>query len=807
MQQQENHPLHHPPSQSAEVLTLRPSSQNHLSPSPHPFPGPTTSVSMQSMYPTASSRQSSTSATGLVNNSSSNTNGPIERKRSCTEIAASSPPPLAHRGANNNNNSEPPSPNTHASTVSSQGAPSLGPSLPASNNALVTCPFRRFVRQGRIGKGAVKEVYRAMDEELGIEVAWNEIEFSHCLHAKANILREIELLQGMDHPHVLRCFTSWEDVDRQCIVFISELMTSGTLAEFVGAQSQHHLKEAAVGRYGRQILEGIAYLHQKNIIHRDLKCSNVFINGSKGEVKVGDLGVSISSRSATSVIGTPEYMAPEMFREHYTNAIDVWSFGLCILEMLTGRRPYSECDNIAQIYRKLSSKVLPLMDGIPSAEQCELVDAMLQCLRFEPEDRPTAEQLLQHAAFRDAEPNALESPDHSATVTEPNDSILGPPPLLSVGEKLSLMEWLRSAPRVVRPDVLHFALTRQWIDPRDADHLSMSMPRTAAPLCAHCGHPQGGDGLEDTRSPSASVSLHPSQPNAMHGSYFGAANLSRPVSRAGSMTSQHPATSSTTAAGAGHGFPSLFDTDIAEVPFHIRSSTTSPTRGGSPTVAGTDTVDTFSLLHHAASMPNMRTLYEYHMDPSSLIGNGGGASLLVAAHSQQQQFTPNGTAHNGGGGFPPFPQTALRHTMSTQHLPAMTTNGVGGGGASKLLSSQPLDRSHLPPLAPSAAFPTNSSEVAAADGGVSAQQGGSEIGSGEARKRKAAESEQKILAQLSLLLPSAGNSSSLTSPSSLSGQTPSSPRRHADVNAGTATSGGGGEGSSGFSSQTVSMES
>lgn len=116
------------------------------------------------------------------------------------------------------------------------------------------------------------------------------------------------------------------------------------------------------------------------VIHRDLKCDNIFVNGNTGEIKIGDLGLAtvLQQPTARSVIGTPEFMAPELYEEEYDELVDIYSFGMCMLEMVTCEYPYNECRNQAQIYKKVTSVcvlltfylnveafcILPQMNGI-----------------------------------------------------------------------------------------------------------------------------------------------------------------------------------------------------------------------------------------------------------------------------------------------------------------------------------------------------------------------------------------------------------------------------------------------------------
>ncbi|KAK1264485.1 putative serine/threonine-protein kinase WNK5 [Acorus gramineus] len=173
---------------------------------------------------------------------------------------------------------------------------------------------------------------------------------------------EVHLLGTLDHSSIIRFNASWIDLDRRTFNFITEMFTSGTLREY--RQRYKRVNIQAIKNWARQILGGLVYLHGHNppVIHRDLKCDNVFVNGHLGHVKIGDLGLAAilrGSQSAHSVIGTPEFMAPELYEEEYNELVDIYSFGMCVLEMLTLEYPYSECSNPAQIYKKVTSGKLP----------------------------------------------------------------------------------------------------------------------------------------------------------------------------------------------------------------------------------------------------------------------------------------------------------------------------------------------------------------------------------------------------------------------------------------------------------------
>ncbi|KAH1089078.1 hypothetical protein J1N35_016335 [Gossypium stocksii] len=227
-------------------------------------------------------------------------------------------------------------------------------------------PTGRYGRYKEVlGRGAFKKVYRAFDELEGIEVAWNQIKITDLLRNSEDLERlysEVHLLKTLKHKNIIKFYNSWVDTKNEHINFITEIFTSGTLRQY--RKKHKHVDLRALKKWSRQILEGLLYLHDHDppVIHRDLKCDNIFVNGNQGEVKIGDLGLAAilrQARAAHSVIGTPEFMAPELYEEEYDELVDIYAFGMCLLELVTFEYPYVECANAAQIFKKVTSGIKP----------------------------------------------------------------------------------------------------------------------------------------------------------------------------------------------------------------------------------------------------------------------------------------------------------------------------------------------------------------------------------------------------------------------------------------------------------------
>ncbi|QDZ19361.1 dual specificity protein kinase [Chloropicon primus] len=294
---------------------------------------------------------------------------------------------------------------------------------PGDDKDLVMCtdPSGRYLKYNELlGEGAFKKVYKALDEQEGREVAWNEIQVQGRVFSaeeRARLQAEIEIGTELEHPHIITFYESWVDEETQNLVFITELFTSGTLRQYRRKYTKLDVK--AIKRWSIQILEGLAYLHEEHdppIIHRDLKCDNIFINGHNGEVKIGDLGLATLLRQAKpgmSVLGTPEFMAPEMYEEQYDELVDIYAFGMCLLELVTCQFPYKECENAAQIYRKVSKGIGPQGLDQVQEQNPSMYDFIQKCLAKR-ESRPSARQLLEDPFLR----CPLESVPHSRRDTK-----------------------------------------------------------------------------------------------------------------------------------------------------------------------------------------------------------------------------------------------------------------------------------------------------------------------------------------------------------------------------------------------------
>jgi hypothetical protein len=173
-----------------------------------------------------------------------------------------------------------------------------------SSHIVEKSPAERYIRfKEKLGSGAYKDVYRAYDTIEGIEVAWNVVKLSGVPKTeRTRIVNEVRLLERLHHPNIISFHGSWVHRETERVIFVTEILSSGTLKSFV--QKVQLIRWKIFRRWAIQILNGLEYLHSQDppIIHRDLKCDNIFINGTSGDLRIGDFGLStaISKRNQVS---------------------------------------------------------------------------------------------------------------------------------------------------------------------------------------------------------------------------------------------------------------------------------------------------------------------------------------------------------------------------------------------------------------------------------------------------------------------------------------------------------------------------
>nr|XP_023922272.1 mitogen-activated protein kinase kinase kinase 1-like [Quercus suber] len=252
----------------------------------------------------------------------------------------------------------------------------------------------RWQKGELLGSGSFGTVYEGYTED-GFFFAVKEVSLldqgSQGKQYISYLEQEISRLKQFEHENIVQYLGT--DKDESRIYIFLELVTKGSLASLY---QKYRLRDSQVSAYTRQILNGLKYLHKKNVIHRDIKCSNILVDAS-GSVKLADFGLAEVTKliDIKSCIGNPFWMAPEVVNLRngfYGFAADIWSLGCTVLEMLTRQHPYSHLEGVQALFR-IGKGIPPL---VPDSLSRDARDFILKCLQVSPNDRPTATQLLDH---------------------------------------------------------------------------------------------------------------------------------------------------------------------------------------------------------------------------------------------------------------------------------------------------------------------------------------------------------------------------------------------------------------------------
>ncbi|XP_071311444.1 serine/threonine-protein kinase PAK 3-like [Agelaius tricolor] len=261
-------------------------------------------------------------------------------------------------------------------------------------------PMSKYTAFEELGRGGFGAVYKALDTSSGQQVA---IKIMSLEEEMSEELAANEILAMRDNriPNIVTYLDSYL-VDAE-LWLAMEFMDGGTLFDVLSAV---YPEEGQIGAVCRECLQGLHFLHSRQVIHRDIKSNNVLV-GMDGSVKLGDFGLcaqlSPERSKRSSSVGTPSWMAPEVVRgEAYGPKVDIWSLGIMGLEMVEGEAPY-EREARLRVFELIERNGPPKLQN-PRHHSALLRDFLRCCLQADEDRRWSAQELLQHPFVTSGDP-------------------------------------------------------------------------------------------------------------------------------------------------------------------------------------------------------------------------------------------------------------------------------------------------------------------------------------------------------------------------------------------------------------------
>mmetsp|Transcript_12025 Transcript_12025/g.33891 ORF Transcript_12025/g.33891 Transcript_12025/m.33891 type:complete len:919 (+) Transcript_12025:231-2987(+) len=313
---------------------------------------------------------------------------PVTRTRRAESSASPGHSPVVARRSNSiSSPSNPRSAKTELLDDAPLGAPvEAKPTVSKTGKSIVA---NRYHPGDELGKGAFARVYRGLDIETGSVVAIKQVD-KHALSERdmERIRQELDLLQRLSHPNIVKLLDYQETDDY--FNFVLDYIEGGSLH---GLKNKYgNFPEPLLGAYVSQTLEGLAYLHSENVVHRDIKGANILI--TKGGIcKLADFGSCSSAlrNNKMTMIGTPFWMAPELISQSGGGlASDIWSLACTMIELFTGQPPYWKLGPNVALFRMVEDAHPPL----PEKMSPELEEFFQKCFIKDEKARASCEELL-----------------------------------------------------------------------------------------------------------------------------------------------------------------------------------------------------------------------------------------------------------------------------------------------------------------------------------------------------------------------------------------------------------------------------
>eukprot|EP01133_Synstelium_polycarpum_P010587 gene10587-12319_t len=250
-----------------------------------------------------------------------------------------------------------------------------------------------FVLNEKLGDGAYGSVFKGTHKDLGFTLAIKVIELKES--EAAALQNEINILKNCKSTNVVSYFGSLQNENK--IWILMDFCSVGSIRDIIES-TEKTLNESQISFVVKNTLKGLIYLHEQNIIHRDVKAANILLN-EQSEVKIADFGVSEKLNGAfdqsKEMIGTPLWMAPEVIlKKNYDFKADVWSLGITIIEMADGLPPHMDMNPMRAM------KMVPIWPAPTFNEPKQwspmLNDFLAKCLMKDPDQRASPRELLNH---------------------------------------------------------------------------------------------------------------------------------------------------------------------------------------------------------------------------------------------------------------------------------------------------------------------------------------------------------------------------------------------------------------------------